>query len=88
MKCQTIFLEGILVRIVIRTVFVDECYQDLGILQRGFLCGAYIEKKGRGLLGERKKDMSDISLNNGQVNPLVGLKLDYACDQKNEQSSD
>jgi len=22
--------------------------------------------------------MSDISLNNGQVNPLVGLKLDYA----------
>jgi len=49
--------------------------------KEGF-CGAYIEKKGRGLLGERKKDMSDISLNNGQVNLLVGLKLDYANSNK------
>jgi len=39
------------------------------------LWGLYREKGARSFRG--KKDMSDISLNNGQVNPLVGLKLDY-----------
>jgi len=46
--------------------------------------GAYTEKKGQGVLGDRKKEMSDISLNNGQV----GLFLDsiYFVDRSNSSS--